>query len=312
MTTFLTILIFTLATAAAAEVSIWGPERRARNEIGNRLRNLRVSAGPRAGSLLRQQQFGTHRLEITKMLQAMIDQARLPYRAGNVLTFSALLLAGGYFVSDLLQLFPFFILKVFFAIGCSLLPYFYIRMIRNRRMRQIETLLPDAIDLFTRAMRAGHNIQSGLAVLADETPEPLGSEFKKLVEDLTLGSQVAEALHSLGDRVPLLDLRFFSTGVILQRETGANIILVMENLSAVIRERLQLRSRLRAHTAQQRFSAGLLCGLPIVSGIAFYFLRYEYISPLWLTPTGSWFLIYGIVSEIIGILVIRRIASVKL
>src|SRR5438445_7105934 len=103
MTTFLTILIFTLATAAAAEISIWGPERRARQEIGNRLRGLRVSAGPRTGSLLRQQQFGAHRLEITKSLQAMIDQARLPYRAGNVLTFSALLLAGGYFVSDLLQ-----------------------------------------------------------------------------------------------------------------------------------------------------------------------------------------------------------------
>ena len=235
----------------------------------------------------------------------MIDQARLPYRAGNVLTLSALLLAGGYFISDLLRLFPFFILKLFFAIGCALLPYLYIRTVRNRRMRHIEEMLPEAIDLFTRAMRAGHNIQSGLAVLADETPEPLGGEFKKLVEDLTLGSQVSEALHSLGDRVPLLDLRFFSTGVILQRETGANIITVMENLSAVIRERLQLRARLRAHTAQQRFSAGLLCGLPIVSAIAFYFLRYEYISVLWLNPRASWFLIYGIVSEIVGILVIR-------
>ena len=140
----------------------------------------------------------------------------------------------------------------------------------------------------------------------------MGSEFKKLVEDLTLGSTVDEALHSLGDRVPLLDLRFFSTGVILQRETGANIVTVMENLSAVIRERLQLRARLRAHTAQQRFSAGLICGLPVVSGIIFYFLRYEYISVLWLTDLGSSLLIYGIVSEIIGILVIRRIAAVKL
>src|SRR5438552_16005441 len=217
----------------------------------------------------------------------MIDQAPLPYRAGNVLTFSALLLAGGYFVSDLLQLFPFLILKIFFAVGCSLLPYFYIRMTRNRRMRHIEEMLPDAIDLFTRAMRAGHNIQSGLAVLADETPEPLGGEFKKLVEDLSLGSQVAEALHSLGDRVPLLDLRFFSTGVILQRETGANIITVMENLSAVIRERLQLRARLRAHTAQQRVSAIVLCAVPIVMGVAFYFMRYDYISVLWLTEPVS-------------------------
>jgi len=162
------------------------------------------------------------------------------------------------------------------------------------------------------SMRAGHNIHSGLQVLADETPDPLGGEFKKLVEDLTLGSTVAEALHTLGDRVPLLDLRFFSTGVILQRDTGANIVTVMENLSAVIRERLQLRARLRAHTAQQRFSAGLLCSLPVVTGLAFYFVRYEYISALWLTESGSRFLIYGIISEIVGIMVIRRVGSVRL
>jgi tight adherence protein B len=112
--------------------------------------------------------------------------------------------------------------------------------------------------------------------------------------------------------VPLLDLRFFSTGVILQRETGANIVTVMENLSAVIRERLQLRARLRSHTAQQRFSAALLCSLPIVTGIVFYLLRYEYISVLWQTPLGSRLLIYGVVSELLGILVIRRIAVVKL
>jgi tight adherence protein B len=312
MTTLLTILIFTLATAAAAELSIWGPERRARQEITNRLRGLRMATGPRTGSLLRQQPLVSQRLEITKNLQAMIDQAKLTHRAGNVLFLTVLLFVGSYLVSDLLQLFPFITLRLFFAVGSGLLPYFYIRRKRNRRMRQIEEMLPDAIDLFTRAMRAGHNIQSGLAVLADETPEPLGGEFKKLVEDLTLGSTVPEALHNLGDRVPLLDLRFFSTGVILQRETGANIVTVMENLSAVIRERLQLRARLRSHTAQQRFSAALLCGIPVVSGIAFYFLRYDYISVLWLTPLGSQFLIYGIISEILGIVVIRRIASVRL
>jgi tight adherence protein B len=86
----------------------------------------------------------------------------------------------------------------------------------------------------------------------------------------------------------------------------------MENLTAVIRERLQLRARLRSHTAQQRFSAALLCSLPIVTGLVFYFLRYEYISLLWQTPLGSSLLIYGVMSEIVGILVIRRIAVVKL
>lgn len=316
MPTLLILLIFTAAFAAAAEFAWWGPQRRIRLEIEHRLRGLRVESGRRPGSLLRQQQLSgagfLSRLEMMKPLQNQIDQARLPYRAGNVITISVLLLATSYLAADILQLFPFFILKLMFAFGCSSVPLVYIRIKRQRRMRQIEEMLPEAIDLFTRAMRAGHNIHSGLQVLAEETPEPLGGEFKKLVEDLTLGSTVGEALHSLGDRVPLLDLRFFSTGVILQRETGANIVTVMENLSAVIRERLQLRARLRAHTAQQRFSAALLCGLPVVTGVVFYFLRYEYISVLWLTPRGSQFLIYGIISEIIGILVLRRVASVRL
>src|SRR5260370_24205019 len=109
-------------------------------------------------------------------------------------------------------------------------------------------------------MRAGEDVQIGLGGGGGEAGDPLGSEFKKLVEDLTLGSTADEALHSLGDRVPLLDLRFFSTGLVLQPETAANIVTVMENLSAAIRERLQVRATLRAPTAQQLSSAGLISG----------------------------------------------------
>src|SRR6266849_8294484 len=101
---------------------------------------------------------------------------------------SVLLLAGSYFAADTFQLFPFAVLKALFAIGCSLVPIIYIRTTRQRRMRQIVEMLPEAIDLFTRAMRAGHNIHSGSQALADETVDPLGGEFKKVVEDLTLGS----------------------------------------------------------------------------------------------------------------------------
>jgi tight adherence protein B len=316
MISVVTFLIFTAAFAAAAEYSIWGPQRRVRQEIDQRLRGLRVQSGRRPAALLRQQQLNgasfLSRFEMMKRLQDTIDQAKLPYRAGNVISLSLLLFPTAYLAADLFNLFPFIVLKVFFAIGCSVIPLVYIRVTRQRRMRQIEEMLPEAIDLFTRAMRAGHNIHSGLQVLAEETPEPLGGEFKKLVEDLTLGSTVGEALHGLGDRVPLLDMRFFSTGVVLQRETGANIVTVMENLSAVIRERLQLRARLRSHTAQQRFSATLLCSLPVVMGVVFYFLRYDYIALLWQTPLGSRVLIYGIVSEIVGIFFVRRVASVRL
>jgi tight adherence protein B len=319
MMTILTLLLFTAASAAAAEYAWWGPERRMQRAIDRRLHGLRVETGPRRGSLLRERHvsgvgfFQTlySRIELMSGLQSIIDQARLSYRAGNVVTLSVLIFAAAYFAADSFGLFPFTFLCVLFALGCSALPFAYVWIMRQRRMHQIEGMLPEAIDLFTRAMRAGHNIHSGLQVLAEESHEPLATEFRKMVEELALGSTVEEALRNLGDRVPLLDMRFFATAVVLQRETGANIVTVMENLSTVIRERLQLRARLRAHTAQQRFSAALLCGLPVGMGVIFYFLRYEYISLLWKTPLGSKFLIYGIVSELIGILVIRKIASIR-
>lgn len=318
MITILTFLIFTGAFWVAAEISVWGPRRRMVRLMDTRLRGLRPQGGRRPRALLRQSgggMTGVHdlygRLEIMTRMQAIIDQAKLPYRAGNVVSLSAVLLAGSYLFAEATRLFPFSIFRVLLAMGVACLPFTYIWLRRQRRMKVLEEMLPEAIDLFTRAMRAGHNIHSAMQVLADESHEPLAGEFKKLVEELALGSTVEEAIHNFGDRVPLLDVRFFSIGVILQRETGANIVSVMENLSMVIRERLQLRGRLRAHTAQQRFSAGMLCGLPVFVGLAFYFIRYDYISILWTTPLGSKFLIFGVISELLGILVIRKISTVK-
>ena len=122
----LTLLIFTGAFAAAAEYAWWAPQRRARQEIEQRLRGLRVETGRRPASLLRQQNLGgigfLSGLEIMKWMQASIDQGKLPYRAGNVLLLTLALLAGGYLAADTFQLFPFFVLKVLFAVGCSIVP----------------------------------------------------------------------------------------------------------------------------------------------------------------------------------------------
>ena len=172
-------------------------------------------------------------------------------------------------------------------------------------------MLPDAIDLFTRTMRAGHNIHSGLETIATETSDPVKMEFKKLMEELALGSQVEPALHGLGRRVPLIDLKFFITTLILQRQTGANMVSVLENLSNLVRERLNMAAKMKAHTAQQRFSAGLLCALPFVVGLGFWILKPDYVRLLWTDPVGSKFFIYAICSEIVGILIIRKIANVK-
>ncbi len=119
--------------------------------------------------------------------------------------------------------------------------------------------LPDAIDLFTRTMRAGHNIHSGLETIATETSDPVQDGVPE--GDGRTGARLADraALHNLGERVPLIDLKFFVTGLILQRQTGANMVSVLENLSMLVRERLNMAAKMKAHTAQQRFSAGLLC-----------------------------------------------------
>jgi tight adherence protein B len=178
-------------------------------------------------------------------------------------------------------------------------------------MRKFEEMLPDAIDLFTRTMRAGHNIHSGLETIATETADPVRMEFKKLMEELALGSPIEPALHNLGKRVPIIDLKFFITGLILQRQTGANMVAVLENLATLVRERLNMAAKMKAHTAQPRFSAGLLCVLPIVVGLGFWVLKPEYIRLLWTDEVGSKFFTYAIISEIIGILIIRKIADIR-
>src|SRR5207237_2909176 len=161
-------------------------------------------------------------------------------------------------------------LRIVLAIGIGFAPIAYIMRVRARRLRKFEAQLPDAIDLFTRTMRAGHNIHSGLETIANETADPLRMEFKKLMEELALGSQMEPALHGLGKRIPILDLKFFITSLILQRQTGANMVSVLENLAMLVRERLSMSAKLKAHTAQQRFSAGMLSLLPVVVGIGFW------------------------------------------
>jgi tight adherence protein B len=245
-----------------------------------------------------------------RRLQEIIQQANLKYRAADVFGFS-LVLAGASFVVLGIASSSLLLVRLLAAAAIGSVPVLYILRVRSRRLRKFEEQLPDAIDLFTRTMRAGHNIHSGLETIANETADPVKMEFKKLMEELALGSQVEPALHGLGKRVPLIDLKFFVTSLILQRQTGANMVAVLEGLAALVRERLTMAAKLKAHTAQQRFSAGLLCVLPIVVGLVSYIFNPQYVRLLWTDPTGSKFFTYAIISEIVGILIIRKIANIR-
>lgn len=322
MATFITFLIFSGFLFAAAYY-VWVIPATQREEVlQQRLRELRARSATRrrtgAADLLRQEQRGSLAfigdfvswVGVLRRLQEIIEQANLRYRAADVFALCIALTLGTYFFLGLVGM-DLYILRLVMSGMIGFLPVAYIMRVRKKRLGKFEELLPDAIDLFNRSMKAGHNIQAGLETIAQETFDPVKMEFKKVIEEMALGSPVEDALRSLGRRVPIVDLKFFITGLILQRQTGANMVSVLDNLSLLVRERLNLVAKMTAHTAQQRFTAGLMCAMPLVMGIGFWFLKPEYIELLFKDETGSKFLTYAIVSEIIGILIIRQIASPK-
>ncbi len=313
-------VMFSLALYAAGYF-VWSvPEQEDADRVAGRLRELRAnmrSRNQKAPELLRREHRGSFAflgdlvtwLGVLRRLQETIEQANLRYRAADVAGLSLVLMVFSFLLFTLFDVM--FFLRLLLSLGVGTIPLLYIMQVRSRRLHKFEEMLPDAIDLFTRTMRAGHNIHSGLETIATETGDPVRMEFKKLMEELALGSQVEPALHSLGKRVPLLDLKFFITSLILQRQTGANMVSVLENLSTLVRERLNMAAKMKAHTAQQRFSAGLLCALPFVVGLGFWILKPDYMRLLWTDPVGQKFFTYAICSEIIGILVIRKLANIK-
>jgi tight adherence protein B len=311
-------LIFTGALAAAGYY-VWSVPRQQENEIlTTRLRELRVPGSRKrtTGDLMRKEQRSALTpltdffawVGILRRLQTYIDQADLKYRAPEVFGLSVIICIVSFLLFGLFGM-SLLILRIGLALGLAAIPTLYIRRARTRRIAKFEAMLPDAIDLFNRSMKAGHNMHAGLETIAQETFDPVKKEFRKVIEELALGAPLEDTLHGLGSRVPLIDLKFFITGLILQRQTGADLVQVLENLALLVRERLSLAAKMRAATAQQRFSAGLLCALPVVVGLGFWVLKPEYIRLLYSDPLGQKFFTYAIVSEIIGMLIIRKIAN---
>lgn len=320
---FVAFLIFVGAFYAAGYY-LWSiPQQQLEASLVTRMREIRSrNTGSRESSsrsdLYRTEKKGVFEfledfakwLGPARRLQSFITQANLRYRAADVLGLCIGIFIAMFFLLGFAGLSN-LILRLVVSIICCSFPILWINHKRKVRLEKFEQQLPDAIDLFNRSMKAGHNMHSGLESISGEMPDPVRMEFKKLMEELALGSTIDDSLHNLGERMPLIDLKFFITGLILQRQTGANMVSVLENMSNLIRERLNLVERMKAATTQQRASAALLCSLPIVVFFGFWFLKPEYINMLMYDETGNMFFTYGICSEIVGILIIRKIASPK-
>jgi tight adherence protein B len=173
-------------------------------------------------------------------------------------------------------------------------------------------LLPDALDLMSRALQAGHAFPEALHMVSTEMPEPIATEFRKTYEEQNLGLSLKLALENLSTRIPLLDLRLCITAIMIQRETGGNLAEVLEKVAYTIRERFRILEDLRTLTTSSRMSAWILCGLPLFIALAVTFMNPDYMSVLWHDSRGHKLMAVAIALQITGMLVIRKILRIKI
>jgi len=190
-------------------------------------------------------------------------------------------------------------------------PYSYASYKRTKRFDRFEELFPQAIDTLARAVRAGHAFTTALELIANEVNEPVAGEFRKLFEEQKFGMPVRDALVNLTERVPLVDVKFFVTAVMLQRETGGNLAEILDNLSYVIRERFKILRQVRVFTAQGRLTMLLLMGLPPLVVVTMLVFNPGFIRPLFSEPLGHTLIVIGITLQTIGYFIIRKIIQIQ-
>jgi tight adherence protein B len=312
--------VFATFSLAALSEFIRGAHRR--RQVAKRLKPVltgraRRVAGSSAEDLVKPDPAEGGLLGITasyfpglKSLSGLLEQGRLDMAVGTFLILSlgaAIGFAGFVFI---------FTNGLFTAVlagaGGGLVPYFYVLLRRRARFKQFEEELPEAIDLLTRAIRAGHPLSSGMQMVADEGPTEVASEFRRTFEEERFGIPFDEALMGMVDRTDLVDVRIFAIAVLVQREVGGNLAEILENLAHTIRRRFYLRRQLRVYTAQGRMTGYALVALPIAVGCIVYLIQPSYIMMLFNNAFG-WFLVgTALFLQAVGGLWVRKIIDIEM
>ncbi len=199
---------------------------------------------------------------------------------------------------------------VAFALGLGIQP-FILKQKRSARIYQFEEHFPEALDLLSRAVRAGHAFSAGMKMVADELDDPVGPEFRKAFDEQNYGLPLKESLNGLADRIPLLDVKFFATAVLIQRETGGNLAEILDNLANVVRERFKIRRQVRVHTAHGRFTGYVLMALPAFLAVALMFINPEHMNLLFEERIGQMMILACIVMQAIGFIWIKQIVKIE-
>jgi tight adherence protein B len=240
-------------------------------------------------------------------LRRLIQQAGLQSPPGLFIGLSALLAT---------LMFSFTVLtkahlaaRLALALIAAVVPFLYLILKRKQRMKQFERQFPEALEMMARAMQAGHAFIVGLKMVAEEMADPISVEFEKAVEEINFGVEMTEALKNMVHRVDSQDLKLFVTSLIVQKETGGNLVEMLQAISRVIRQRFELQARVQALSAQARLSASILEALPFVTGLAIYLQSRDYLAPLVTDPLGRMMVGVSGLLLILGILELRRMVS---
>lgn len=250
------------------------------------------------------------RLQASLHLKRMLDQADLHITPSRLIMFSVMAGVLGALATSVLS--AFIPMMLLFGFVAASIPFIHVWWKRRQRFNEFLGLLPDALDLISRALSAGHAFSEALHMVSTEMPEPIASEFRKAYEEQNLGLSLKLALENLAQRMPLLDLRMCITAILIQRETGGNLAEILEKVAYTIRERFRILGDLKTLTTSSRMSAWLLCALPIFVAIAVTMMNPEYMSVLWKDERGHYLIAAALIMQITGMLIVRKILAIKI
>ncbi|MBA2528070.1 MAG: type II secretion system F family protein [Pyrinomonadaceae bacterium] len=250
------------------------------------------------------------RLQAALHLKQMLDQADLHVTPSRLVMFSGM--AGMLAALAVSVISVSILLPLGAGLVAASLPFAHVWWKRKKRFEAFLENLPDALDLMSRALSAGHAFSEALHMVSAEMPEPIAGEFRKAYEEQNLGLSLKLAMDNLTQRIPLLDLRMCVTAIMIQRETGGNLAEILEKVAHTIRERFRIMGDLKTLTTSSRMSAWLLCGLPIFVTIVITFMNPDYMAILWKDQRGHYLIAAAMLLQITGMLIVRKILDIKI
>lgn len=267
------------------------------------VRNELLSEMPRFNKWLLRIRFATR-------IRRMIEQADLHLTVMRLSMFSVL---SGMLMAMAVSLFSDSIwVQAPVGLIAATAPFIYVWWKRRARLHAFLADLPDALDLMSRGLLAGHAFTESLQIVSTEMPQPISGEFGKAYEEQKLGLSYKLALHNLTARIPLLDLRLCVTAILIQRETGGNLAELLAKVSHTIRERFKILEDLKTLTTSSRVSAWVLCALPFLIAVAIMVLNPEYLDVLWRDPRGQRLVYIAAGMQVTGMLIVRKIMNIKI